>query len=436
LSKVVVINVRDRVTHPSHPIPPADLGYLVKYLKRMNYSVTFLDLIEGDEKFNLVKRIKASHFIIKPGIKSFPFCEKLAAEIKGEKKAKVIFVGPVAKVFLRRLVKNKNIDSIAYGEYEFVLPRLLKNTPKIINAPLRKDISSIGTFDRSIFHKNYFIWYPTKKVRRKKFGFILFSRGCPHSCYFCSEVERASIGKVVRSRDAHDVIKEIKYLKSLGVNTVYFFDDNFLVDKKNAEELLELLSKNNFNIEFVCQTRPDYINERVAKKLRRAGFSTVCLGIESFSDRSLYNMNKGIDSKTCKRAVKILKRFKFRVVIFLIIGTPNETILDVKKTFNTTLKLKPDLIQVSFFTPLPGSPIFEKLKIGPLKEWGIHDNIPINLSKIPTEILPMIQRLFYLKFYLLSSAFFRLILDTPIFLLNAKIYLILIKEFLNFLLGR
>ena len=70
-------------------------------------------------------------------------------------------------------------------------------------------------------------------------------------------------------------------------------------------------------------------------------------------------MGKGISLDQVERAVALAKRAGLSVWCKFILGHPNETIADLRRTADFIARLNPDRLSVSIMTPFPGTPIFD-----------------------------------------------------------------------------
>ncbi|RPD35189.1 hypothetical protein HWHPT5561_08930 [Petrotoga sp. HWH.PT.55.6.1] len=111
---------------------------------------------------------------------------------------------------------------------------------------------------------------------------IISSRGCPYNCYYCST---NAMWKNWRSRSAKNIVAEIEYIKKKypNINHFSFVDDNFLVNRKRAEEFAQLLLAKKLDINFDFLTRIEHVNEDILKTLKKVGLTNMFFGVESGS---------------------------------------------------------------------------------------------------------------------------------------------------------
>jgi radical SAM superfamily enzyme YgiQ (UPF0313 family) len=115
------------------------------------------------------------------------------------------------------------------------------------------------------------------------------------------------------------------------------------------------------------------------------------MGIEIGSPNSLKTLKKKVSIEQTKEAVRIAKKY-VKVFGFFMIGIPNETLDDVRMTFELAKELELDRSTWSIFQPLPGSELYETaLKNGVInkEDWKCDEihftKCKYNLSRIPTE---------------------------------------------------
>jgi radical SAM superfamily enzyme YgiQ (UPF0313 family) len=130
--------------------------------------------------------------------------------------------------------------------------------------------------------------------------------------------------------------------------------------------------------------------------MKKAGCSTVCLGIESGSDRILSILNKGTSVKKIQKIVKLINEIGIWVVGFFILGNPSETKKEMEQSLRFAEQLLPDMIQLHFFSSYPGSLAFKLY--GGMN--GFSKFKPLNsYSRISVNKLEKFQKYFYKRYY-------------------------------------
>lgn len=156
--------------------------------------------------------------------------------------------------------------------------------------------------------------------------------GCPHDCVFCNQ--RVISGTESFDFDsARDIIETS--LSTVGDGDeaeIAFFGGSFTgIDRELMTNLLELAEeyvKKGKVKSIRCSTRPDYINEEIARILSRYSVGTVELGIQSMSAEVLSRSRRGHTPEDSARAVLLLRSHGFTVGGQMMTGLPGATYAD------------------------------------------------------------------------------------------------------------
>jgi radical SAM superfamily enzyme YgiQ (UPF0313 family) len=99
------------------------------------------------------------------------------------------------------------------------------------------------------------------------------------------------------------------------------------------------------------------------KQMKEAGLTILSVGFESFSNEMLRWINKGITAEQSWEAVTILRKLGIQIYGNFIFGIPcsdgkwyPEYDIELAKAIS---QIKPEIISASFFTPIPGSQLYE-----------------------------------------------------------------------------
>lgn len=340
----------------------------------------------------------------------------------------VILVGTGPSSLPELYCQNKNIDFVFAGEAEEKTYEVIKNISlggcveeiKTIykdnakNGPIL--VEEPDKLPRMIYAKEdikrYRSLYPLKISKRLYWGHILSSRGCPYPCIFCSPPLRDSYGTSVRLRNAINVADEIEYQIRQGVNIISFDDDNFTTSKEHVYGICKEIKKRSLDIRWIVHSRLDNLNKEIMKEMKEAGCCLLRMGTESGSERILKSLGKTDNYQWRKKAVTVFseaRSLKIETTGLFIIGSPGESEEEIKETIRFAKSLSPDIIQVAFFTPLPGSPYYKNhgfaSKIGELDKMDHYLTVrDFNASSVTNERLKELYFYFY-KSILLSPAF-------------------------------
>lgn len=237
------------------------------------------------------------------------------------------------------------IDSVALGEGESILCKLVA---------MLDDLSTVqGLVWRDggrIVHNapalkppdlDVLPWPPRKSPLDSYLGMavtnILSSRGCSHSCAFCSIAAWHKLcgGPRVRMRSVDHVADEMADLYRRGVRIFNFHDDNFLPARR-AERFARvralkaaLETRGMGRIAFAIKARPDAMEDELLELLLSMGLFRVFLGIEAGTPEALAELGRKqkVEDNIC--ALETVNRLGIHCCFNLLVLNPSSTLQDL-----------------------------------------------------------------------------------------------------------
>lgn len=207
------------------------------------------------------------------------------------------------------------------------------------------------------------------KERQRKYNFFGLpmeametSRGCPFHCKFCCI--HNFYQHMYRHRSIPHIMQELYQLQQM-CSFIFIVDDNFMVYPKHIEQLCDEIIKQRLNLFFMTTARVDMVSKhrKIYEKMAKAGFISLFLGIESYSNKTLKNLRKQFEFQEIKSAVKILHDLGFLIQGNVILGASlDDTIQDLESTLDISKSLDIDILSFSLLVPYPGTELTEEIE--------------------------------------------------------------------------
>ncbi len=185
------------------------------------------------------------------------------------------------------------------------------------------------------------------------------SRGCPFLCEFC---DTSTFGAKIRYNSPQRVYDIMKHLsETYGIKHLQFIDDLFVAHNQRVQDFSKLLIKNPIDMTWSCTARVNTVKPSTLALMKQAGCWEISFGLESGSDWLLDEMKKSQKVETAIQAVKWTHEVGIRVKGLLMLGYPGETQETINETKEFVKNIPLTTMNLSKFTPYPGSPIYRKL---------------------------------------------------------------------------
>lgn len=410
--------------------PPIGLMYIATYLNSKGYNCRILDIglnaMSLKETVGYIKNVSPRMVGISILTPSTITAVPLAKEIKKEMPHVIVGCGGthvcVDPTFIKRY---PSFDFGVKGEGELIMLEILKRLDRgekisgLYDGGYVKDLNNLPFPDYSLIDFEKY-GYPLDKVGRRKSPIAMItSRGCPFACSFCCKTESR---KYIRYRSAKNIVGEIEKNYPISRGEYSFMDDTITLNQENTAEVCKGIIKKKLRISWVAMTRPDCINSKLAKLMKKSGCRELLLGVES-GDPRIRNevIKKRVSDEAIYEAIKICRRAGIRSSIFLMLGFPTEGKEEIERTVNYPFVSKADLMGIHLTNPVPGSELYEQA----IKEKIIPSNLidqfitgklgedyscwPVYVPKgITSEYIKKARARTLRKFYLGPSFFFRL----------------------------
>lgn len=218
--------------------------------------------------------------------------------------------------------------------------------------------------------------------------------GCPFDCEFCSVT--AMFSRLVRHRRTQQVMAE---LAGLGADRVFFYDDNFVVNKVRTSELLEAMLKAELTPAWLAQVRADVVLRSPGRPdidhpfldlMARSGARMAMIGFEAVTDEGLANVGKRLSVATEEKAVAALHQHGIAVHGMFVAGLDTDDAASAGATADFARRVGVDTFQLMAETPLPGTRLWQRASAeGRVlsDDWSLFDGHQVVMQ--PAQMTPL-----------------------------------------------
>ncbi|MCP4649229.1 MAG: glycosyltransferase [PVC group bacterium] len=415
--------------------PPIILAYVAAILERAGHEVILLDIraldISKEEALKQLKNFNPDMLGFRA--ESYHFHDALSwvSFFKQNLKIPVFTGGPNMGLYPRETMSHPEIDYGIIGEAIVTLPKLiraLENQNSLVDIPgiVYKDIKGIVIINIAVTELADIDSYPFPArhllpndkyysfiSQRKNYTVMLTSAGCPFTCTFCA------IPRVHRVRSPQNVLAEIDMCcREFNIREIDFFDAVLFTPRQRILEICDGIISRKLDLEWSCRSRVDIVDEEILSRAAKAGCRQIYYGIESTSPDVLKAVNKQIDPKKVKQAIKWSRKYGIRTMGFFMVGNKGDTINTVRETIRFAKDLKLDFIQVCRTIGKPGTSLDKEMILAKgIDQWGEHilgneikGRLSAPWSGLTNQEKTGLMREFYLKFYFRPSIILKMLL--------------------------
>lgn len=210
---------------------------------------------------------------------------------------------------------------------------------------------------------------------------IMTQWGCPYNCDFCSVIHM--FGRRVRARAIGDVLEELETYRGRG--RVFFYDDNFVVDRRRTKALLHEMIERDLTPQWSAQMRAEavYKDKRTRELdrellglMRDSGCKMVYCGFESVNEATLEAYNKRQNVQDVRDSIRAFHEYGIHVHGMFVFGADTDDAGIFERTVDFALGRGIDTVQFLILTPAPGTPFYERMKAQDrllTDDWSLYD---------------------------------------------------------------
>ena len=183
----------------------------------------------------------------------------------------------------------------------------------------------------------------------KKLGIYIHIPFCKQKCFYCDFISYANQDKYFQ-KYVQALSKEINNFidnNKIEVQTIYIGGGTpSLIDAKYIEEILHIFEKKNLlkeAKEVTIEVNPGTVTEEKLRNYKNSGVNRLSIGLQSTEDKILKQIGRIHCYDDFLNTYKMAREVGFKNInVDLMIGLPNQKILDVKNSLEKIIKLEPE----------------------------------------------------------------------------------------------
>ena len=221
-------------------------------------------------------------------------------------------------------------------------------------------------------------------MRRKQIGLYIHIPFCKRKCSYCDFCSYAEKQDLI-SKYIKCLLQEIKEVGSnnradfeigkddlFSVKTIYIGGGTpSLIESKYIVQTIEEI-KSNFeldeNAEITIEVNPGTVTLEKLEDYNKVGINRLSIGLQSTQDEILKEIGRIHNFEQFLETYKLAKKVGFKNInVDLMLGLPNQRIIDLKESLEEIIKLQPEHISVYSLIVEDGTPIANKIEKGELE---------------------------------------------------------------------
>ena len=194
----------------------------------------------------------------------------------------------------------------------------------------------------------------------ERFTTMQTSRGCPWPCVFCdipifNEGKWRSRSAAARGAPSSSISKSTAMARSI-LSTIIFCSS-----RSGSRRSAKASCEAKLTIQWGIEGRVDSVAQHLFPAMAKAHCRTVMFGIESGSQKILDRLKKEQTLEEVRTAVKNAKKAGIEIVHgFFMVGNPDETVEDMRATFDFASRLPLDTFGFNRLCVYRGTPLWQE----------------------------------------------------------------------------
>lgn len=185
--------------------------------------------------------------------------------------------------------------------------------------------------------------------------------GCQGRCSYCSQTIITNIGEETLNERIGQALGNCQGPCEIGL----YGGNIFGIEPETLRRLFSDFADYGSRITgFRISTKPVPLRDETLNILQKNGVTTVELGIPTFNNHLLENLNRNHTAEDLRKAFHLLTKNGFQVALQVMVGLPNETFDDIREMVANVRCLKPAYIRIYPLAFIDGTPLADQYKSG------------------------------------------------------------------------
>lgn len=209
----------------------------------------------------------------------------------------------------------------------------------------------------------------------KELGIYVHIPFCKQKCSYCDFISYWDKNDLVE-KYIEALKQEIKTntedVSKYEISTIYIGGGTpSYIESKHIGEILKII-KQKYNVsknaEITIEVNPGTVTQEKLRSYAESGINRISIGLQSCNNNLLKIIGRIHTYEDFLSTYKLAREVSFKNInVDLMIGLPNQTLEDVKKSLNEIIKLNPEHISVYSLIVEEGTPIEKKIVKGELE---------------------------------------------------------------------
>lgn len=208
-------------------------------------------------------------------------------------------------------------------------------------------------------------------ITKNKIGIYVHIPFCKKKCDYCDFISYCGKDDLIE-KYVNSVKKEINHVKIKSeITTIYIGGGTpSYIDSKFIVQILEKIKEKNVaqDAEITIEVNPGTVTQEKLQDYIDCGINRISIGLQTTNDELLKQIGRIHNYEQFLETYKLAKKVGFKNInVDLMLGLPNQRIIDLKESLENVLRLAPKHISVYSLIVEDGTPIANKIKNEKLK---------------------------------------------------------------------